>query len=140
MADFWGGAWGSSWGLSWTGEGVTPPTPPTVELDTHDGIWDTGKADRAERERERLRKASQDELRDIVERSFRRANGEADEPTEPLAQPERREMARVIQADIRTDGISARLRDIEALIRDYEQLIQDEQDEEEAIAMLLLMN
>lgn len=142
MADFWGGSWGSSWGLSWTGDG-TPPTPPADELDTHDGqprVWDVRKAESTQQERERLRKASQDELRSIVERAFRKANGEPDEPTEPLTQPERREMARYIQADIRTDGLVSRLRDLEALIVEYERLVQEERDDEEAAAILLLMN
>ena len=121
-------------------DGVTPP--PTVELDTHDGsprVWDVRKAEQTQQERERLRRASQDELRSVVERAFRKADGETDE-SEPLAQPVRREMARVIQADMRTDGMSARLRDIEALIREYARLVEEERDEEEAVAILLLMN
>lgn len=142
MADAWGGSWGSSWGLSWTGSGT--PAPPADETDTHDGrprLWDVRRAERTQQERERLRKASEDELRSIVERAFRRANGEPEpDESEPLAQPGRRELARFIQADIRTDGLSAKLRDIEALILEYERLVEEERDDEEAAAILLLMN
>lgn len=141
MPGSWGESFGQSFGISFGGASSVPVV---LDTDTHDGRarWDVTKADRAQQERERLRRASQDELRSIVERAFRKANGEPEpnEVTEPVTAPERREMARLIQADIRTEGLSARLRDIEALILEYQRLIEEERDDEEAAAILLLMN
>lgn len=110
----------------WAPGGSLPPTPePEVIIDV-DGLR---RRDRDAEEFFERQKASKEQLRAAIERAF------GDAPKEqPAAPPVRREMARLVLADIRTDGLTASLKRIERLVAEYEEQIE----EEEAVVALLL--
>lgn len=106
------------------------------------GIWDFTESDKAERERHRKEKQSQDDLRRIVENAFRKAEGEDDAAPVVQSKAQRKAIAKSVLADLRLDGFDTTLEQIQRLIRDYERLRQQaiaKAMEEEAIVMLLIM-
>lgn len=142
MASAWGAAWGLAWGNSWGDAGTAPP----VVTQRRRGGVSREYAERAERdarEFEATQRQNRDALRESVENAFNRYFGEPapSEPIPAITQPQRREMVRAIQADIRLDGFVARLGEIGRLLDQYEQTLRLERErqlEEEAIIMLLL--
>ena len=75
-------------------------------------------------------------LRASIERAFA-----GEQTAEPIAEPQRKVMARSVQAEIRLDGYFASLDEIARLLKAYEQALYIERErqlEEEAIIMLLL--
>lgn len=133
MADAWGGSWGVSWGVSW-GAGTVAPTP---EPPRRRGAIDLRKLQDNALEFERREQASKAELRAAIERAF------ADPVVEPqvvATAPARREIAKAVLIDIRTDGLTASLGRIERMVAEYARLIEEEREEEEAVVALLLMH
>lgn len=146
MADAWGGSWGVSWGLSW-GSGVAPPP---IVLDYSDGGYP-----KHHEEREQAERSSRDHLRQTVEKAFHRVvHGEVDGSVPvPVARPattgELKQIATVIRSDIRMDGVSASLKDVQALLSELqasmvaerlEALARQKRREDELMTILLLVS
>lgn len=122
----------------WMG-GVYNPAPSVHRR--HGGVWDFTEADKAERERHKKEKQSEDELRRIIDSAFRKANGEEEHTVQPVVQSkaQRKALAKSVLADVRLDGFDTTLEQIQNLIRDYERLRLIKAMEDEAVAILLLM-
>ncbi len=96
-------------------EAIQPPVQ-IVDFDTHDGKRRWGLE-----ERERQKLEDERRLRKAVERAFRKANGEDDEPGEQFLAPEPPTVpaTALVLADGRLlDGISLSLREIEQQVED----------------------
>ncbi|MER9691981.1 hypothetical protein NKJ16_08585 [Mesorhizobium sp. M0179] len=122
---------------SFTGT-VQPLPPPVDQIDMHDGK----PAEDHQANRDRAKREAADNLRKAVRRAYRKTNGLADEEPAPVEQPaDPKELARAIQAEIKADGIVARLRDIRTLVAEYvaemARLAQEAEDETAAIMLLL---
>lgn len=142
MASAWGTSWGLAWGNSWGDAGTAPPV---VIPRRYGGVSReyAERSDRDAREFDSTQRQKRDALRESVENAFNRYFGEPapSEPIPAISQPQRREMVRAIQADIRLDGFVARLDEIRLLLDQYEQTLRldrERQLEEEAIVLLLV--
>lgn len=143
MASAWGSSWGLAWGNSWGDTGTAPP--PVVTQRRHGGVSReyAERAERNARELDAKQRQDREALRQSVENAFNRYFGApaTSEPIPSITQPQRREMVKAIQADIRVDGFVARLDEIGRMLDQYEQMLRlqrERQLEEEAIIMLLL--
>ncbi|MDH3194773.1 MAG: hypothetical protein OEL78_00520 [Hyphomicrobiales bacterium] len=139
-------------GPQYFGPQYWPPGGAGVALDTHDGSprsvsdYISRQAARdADRNRaifERSQRLWNDELEQIVSGAFAKVMGEE---ARPVQARERKRIVRIVNKDIKLEGLDFRLREIDRLIREYERLIYLPQpdmgkinDEEDAIMALLM--
>lgn len=139
MADAWGGSWGVSWGVSW-GSGSAPPAPaedfphggwlPTVYLDKHGKKVDL-KAYKA--------KANQ------VVQAAKKAAKELPNEDRAEAGEAIRALRLAVEDDVsqhvieQTRVLSALVGNLKGLLAEIEQIARQQAEDDDAIAILLLM-